>query len=172
MKKLILLAIKIIPLFTLYKGLTGGEVRLKSIFNLGKTFFTQYEIKEITNNVITFYQENNDQLPDPSDFSNYINNMYSNHYSIITRQVFGKSSSDLSKDLWDTPYALKINDYDGTVKIISAGQDTILDTKDDISFGFEISVPSNLQEEEEKIDYNSESLTDDEYNEINYEPEN
>jgi hypothetical protein len=137
-KKLFLLFIKILPIITIYKGVTSGGKNLGPILNVGKVAFTQYEIKLVTNEVINYYKENNGDLINPEDFPIFLQDKYFNHYAKIARQLFSDDGENLGKDIWNTDFILDIQEDGALVLVKSAGPDKMNNTKDDIALDFRI----------------------------------
>ncbi len=132
MKKLILILIKLIPLYTLYRGVLGGKNRLGPVLNIGKTIFTQYEMKKMMGTLIVHYKESQGELILGPKLSSFLNENFSDQYSGQVRSLVGNNSEDLSVDIWNSKYTT-VFDYDSEDYILkSAGPDQELDTKDDI----------------------------------------
>ncbi len=177
MKKLIIFLIKIIPLYTLYRGLTGGGTRLKPMVNIGKVIFTQYELKGITDLVIQNYKDSQGKIALGQEFSTLINENYIGQYSTLVREMLGQDAKNISRDVWETPYTLNLDPGTRTVTIFSAGPDLIAESKDDVTMSFNISGSGDLsqtkassqmgQEREERVTDQKQS----EYEEETYNAE-
>ncbi len=162
-KKLFVLCIKLLPIITLYKGLTSGGRNLGPIFNVGKVAFTQYEIKLVTNEVIKHYKENSGELIHPDDFTIFLQQKFFNNYSKIARQIFSDDSNNLGKDIWGTDFKMQIKEDGALVLIKSAGPDQKIDTKDDITVDFRIRSKGSITNRSKIALHAHEAETDDYY---------
>lgn len=139
MRKLFGIIIKILPLLTLYKGVTSGGARLGPFVDTIKVALTQYEVGQITKLTYDEFALSG-KLPDSVRFSEFITNNFYGQYSVLAREIKGDKAHDLSLDIWGNPYQLYVNQNIGQVKVFSAGPDGVLSNKDDVSmdFSFEI----------------------------------
>lgn len=136
--KILRFAIKILPIITLYKGITSGGARMKPMLDMVKTTLTQYEVAEITKLVVADYKNSNGLLVDPSDFSSFVMDNFHSQYSVVAREIAGDKNHNMSRDIWGVPFKLIPNSDVTNVAITSAGPDKSLYTKDDISVDFNI----------------------------------
>lgn len=138
MKKIILIAIKIIPLFTLYKAFFGGQNKLESIMNIGKSMFTQYEAQKMMGIIVRHYKENQGDLIQQPRFKNFINSNFADQYSVQVRNFFSLDTEDFSTDIWSGSYKVHLDTEAEYYNFVSPGPDSVSDTKDDIRMGFKI----------------------------------
>ncbi|MBL7664105.1 MAG: hypothetical protein JNM93_03140 [Bacteriovoracaceae bacterium] len=153
--RLLRLAIKILPLITIYKGITSGGARLKPFIDMGKVALTQYEVAEITKLVVSDYKSSNGLLVSPQDFSYFVKDQFNSQYSILAREIRGDRSHNMSVDIWGNAFMLMPNSDVSNVKIVSSGPDLTYDTKDDIAMDFNINRrgPASANNEMEQNDY-------------------
>lgn len=138
MKKLILILIKLIPLYTLYRGVLGGKNRLGPILNIGKTIFTQYEIKKMMSTLVVHYQDSEGDLIRGRKLPGFLNQNFADEYSVQIRSLLGNDPDDLSVDIWQNNYIAKF-DFDSENYILkSLGPDLEDGTKDDIEMAINI----------------------------------
>ncbi len=145
MGRLIRLAIKILPLITLYKGITSGGARMKPLLDMVKVTLTQYEVAEVTKLVVHDYKESNGLLVAPSDFQAFVQDKFHSQYSVVARELTGDKNHNLSRDIWGIPFTMIPNQDVTNIKITSAGPDKKLGSKDDISVDFNIKRNPNSQ---------------------------
>lgn len=131
MRKLFGLIIKILPLITLYKGITSGGARLGPVLETVRVALTQYEVGQVTKLVVEDYNLSGGQLIKPHEFSDFILDNFHSQYSVLARELKGDKNHDHSQDIWGHPF--KLISKGGMVKIVSAGPDGVIDTKDDIA---------------------------------------
>jgi hypothetical protein len=150
MKKILLFAIKIIPLITIYKGVTSGGNKLKPLLNLGKIIVTQYELKNITKIISNSYRENKGVLMNEREFPKFLNENHANEYSVIARKFISESDPDLSKDVWMMPFKLKKYIETNTAVISSNGQDKKYGTKDDIKMTLNVNLSREVKKKKKR----------------------
>ena len=138
MKKLIIFALKILPLITIYKGLTSGGKKFSPVFDIAKVAFTKYELSLIAKEVINDYKEKNGDLIAPNRLNLLIQDRYYNNYSKYMRMVFNHDSEDFTYDLWDSEYHMDLTNQGTLVVMRSPGPDGELDTRDDIAIDFRV----------------------------------
>jgi hypothetical protein len=131
MRKIFGLIIKILPLITLYKGVTSGGARLGPLLDTVKVALTQYEVGQVTKLVVQDYSLSGGQLVKPYEFSEFILDNFHSQYSVLARELKGDKKHDHSQDIWGHPFLLL--NKGGMVKIVSAGPDGVIETKDDIT---------------------------------------
>lgn len=137
MKKLILILIKIIPLVTIYHGLSKGGVKFRPMVNIGKVIFTQYEIKKITSLVIQDYKDSKGRITQNNELSKLINDHLTGEYSVLIRQMLGHEER-FDVDIWGMSYKVSFDEKTRDVSIYSAGPDKKYETKDDVKLSFHI----------------------------------
>lgn len=140
MKKIFGLLIKILPLLTIYKGLSSGGARLGPFIDTAKVALTQYEVAQITKLTYEDYAYKN-KVVSSSEFSQFIKDKYHNQYSVLARELTGDKEHDHSKDIWGQDFQLILNQNIGQVRIASAGPDGIIQNKDDIGVDFPVETP-------------------------------
>jgi hypothetical protein len=140
MMKLVKFALKLLPIITLYKGLSSGGAKLGPVIDMVGISLTQYEVKKIT--LLTMQDaQKNGGLVHPDTFSDFIKDNYYNNYMSMIRRAMGRDGWDLSTDLWGKKYKMQSN-YNATVIFIkSAGPDKQYNTKDDIGLDFSYNAP-------------------------------
>jgi hypothetical protein len=168
MKKLLSLALKILPLFTLYKAVTSGSKSMKPLFNLGGVVISQYEIGNITKLVAKDYQDTKGNLITSEQFPQFINESYADQYSVIARQFTGADDSDLSLDIWEVPFQLEHQPAKGDVYIKSSGPDKTWETKDDIQISFQVR-PSGGDDSSSSRDLAAQQINNEEYDEEGFD---
>lgn len=137
MRKLIGIILKILPLITIWQGLTSGGARLKPFIDTIKVTLTQYEVMEITKLVVKDFEAENKPMP-PAEFADFLQNNFHSQYSVLAREIKGDRKHDLSRDIWGSPFQLILNEDMTNVKIASAGPDGKISNKDDIAADFTI----------------------------------
>lgn len=137
MKKLIIVIIKMLPLFMLYRGAMKGHNRIEPLINIGKVMLSQYEIKTITDLVVENYKATKGKLISQQKFSEFLRKNYHHDYTMLARKVLMKGI-DYSLDVWLVPFQINIKRTSGEVTIFSAGPDQKGFTKDDIKLSFTI----------------------------------
>lgn len=138
MKKLILILIKLIPLYTIYRGAMGGKNRLGPILNIGKTAFTQYEMKKMMNVLIKHYQESEGDLIRGDRVGNFLNKFHRDQYSAQVRSLVGNNPNDFSLDIWKSSYSAEFEFGTENYILNSPGPDLTKNTKDDIEITINI----------------------------------
>lgn len=141
MKKLISWAIKIIPLITIWQGVTSGGARLGPFVDTAKVALTQYEVAQITKAVFTDTVANKGKVISPKEFPDFIRANFHNQYSVLAREITGDKEHDHSIDIWGEHFKLIHDENIGMVKIASAGPDGILLNKDDVATEFSLGMP-------------------------------
>lgn len=140
MKKFFGLLLKILPLLTIYKGLSSGGARLGPFIDTAKVALTQYEVAQITKLTYEDYAHKN-KVVSSSEFPQFIKDRYHNQYSVLARELTGDKEHDHSKDIWGQDFQLILNQNIGQVRIASAGPDGIIQNKDDIGVDFPVEMP-------------------------------
>lgn len=137
--KILMFAIKLIPVITIVHGFVSSGVRVGSLVDTAKVAMTQYELAQIS--IVLAKPEHVKMAPER--FSDFVREQYYGQYSVLARQVFGKSSeTDVAIDLWGKPFQLVPIKGTGDIKIVSAGPDGKVHTKDDLVV--EISGPAPI----------------------------
>lgn len=122
-------AIKLIPVITIVHGFVSSGVRVGSLVDTAKVAMTQYELAQIS--IVLAKPEHVKMAPER--FSEFVREQYYSQYSVLARQVFGKSSeTDVAIDLWGKPFQLIPIKGTGDIKIVSSGPDGKVHTKDDL----------------------------------------
>lgn len=137
MNRLITLAIKLIPIITLIKGISSGSNKLIPLLNLGKIAMTQYELKIMASLVIKNIEETNRVLA-PEKFAPFLQNNMQSEYAVIARDFTNNKNKELNFDLWGTEYKLYPNTQTSFITLVSAGQDRKYNTKDDIKIPIDV----------------------------------
>lgn len=148
-KKWIMWLLKLLPLFTLYKGLTSGSKGVGPLLNLVGVVSTKHDIGKIANLVIENYNDTNGQVVSPERFANFIAKNYENPYTSITRRIIG-DHKNFGQDVWGKPFRLSYDEYSGEIDIRSFGPDSELKTNDDISVSFKVT-PVNQQQNAQNV---------------------
>ncbi len=139
MRKLFGILIKILPLLTLYKGITSGGARLGPFVDTIKVALTQYEVGQITKHTYEDFAQSG-KVPEPQNFSQFIKDEFHSQYSVLARELNGDKGHDHSMDIWGNPYQLHVNQNIGQIKVFSAGPDGIPSNKDDVLMDFSYEV--------------------------------
>lgn len=139
MRKIFGILIKILPLLTLYKGITSGGARLGPFVDTIKVALTQYEVGQITKLTYADFAQSS-KTPDPQKFSHFIRENFHDQYSVLAREIKGDKSHDHTLDIWGNPFQLYVNQNIGQVKVSSSGPDGIASNKDDIAMDFSFEV--------------------------------
>lgn len=140
MKTLIRFLIKIIPIITLWQGLTNGSTRIGPLKDAIKVSLTQYEVIEISKTLTALLKDRTLQIN--SDFADFINSYYHNQYSILAREYLGQKDHQLDQDIWGQKIIIFYHKDQGQLIISSNGPDKMSQTKDDISFAINIQTNS------------------------------
>ncbi|MCM2348949.1 MAG: hypothetical protein NDI69_02940 [Bacteriovoracaceae bacterium] len=140
MKKFFSILIKILPLLTLYKGITSGGARLGPFVDTIKVALTQYEVGQITKLTYDDYGRNR-KIVSSVEFPQFIKDNFHSQYSVLAREINGDKGHDHSKDIWGNGFQLILNQNIGQARIASAGPDGIISNKDDIGFDFSVDIP-------------------------------
>lgn len=140
MKKFFSILIKILPLLTLYKGITSGGARLGPFVDTIKVALTQYEVGQITKLTYDDYGRNR-KIVSSVEFPQFIKDNFHSQYSVLAREISGDKEHDHSKDIWGHEFQLILNQNIGQARIASAGPDGIISNKDDIGFDFSVDIP-------------------------------
>lgn len=140
MKKFFSILIKILPLLTLYKGISSGGARLGPFVDTIKVALTQYEVGQITKLTYDDYGRNS-KVVSSSEFPQFVKDNFHSQYSVLAREITGDKGHDHSKDIWGHEFQLIVNQNIGQVRIASAGPDGIISNKDDIGFDFSVDIP-------------------------------
>ncbi len=138
MKKILMFCIKILPLITLYKGITSGSDKFGPMLNIGKVAFTQYEVVQMAKMVGKDYSSSRGELIHPDDFPSFIIQNYHNQYSDLVREMMADNDKNISYDLWGNQFKLILSEETSEVLVGSAGKDKTWDSTDDIKLGFKI----------------------------------
>ena len=133
MMKYIMFAIKMIPVITILQGLISGGSRMGPLVDTAKVAITEYEVAQISNAVVKF----KGQKVTPDKFSNFIREHYYSQYSVLARELNGDSEHDHAIDIWGKPFQLIPIEGSGSVNVVSAGPDGLIDTKDDLTVTIE-----------------------------------
>lgn len=139
MRKLFGILIKILPLLTLYKGITSGGARLGPFVDTIKVALTQYEVGQIAKVTYENYLQNGN-APDAQKFSDFIRANFHSQYSVLARELKGDKEHDHAVDIWGNPYQLYVNQNIGQVKIFSSGPDGVPSNIDDVAMDFSIEI--------------------------------
>lgn len=139
MKKLFGILIKILPLLTLYKGITSGGARLGPFVDTIKVALTQYEVGQITKLTYEDFAQSG-KVPEAQNFSQFIKDNFYNQYSVLARELNGDKNHDHSLDIWGNPYLLNVNQNIGHIKVFSPGPDGVPSNKDDVLMDFSYEV--------------------------------
>ncbi len=143
MKKVFSWLIKIIPLITIWQGLTSGGARLNPFLDTAKVALTQYEVIQIVKLVSEDVQNNDGKVISPKEFPDFVRDQFHSQYSVLAREITGNKKHDHAIDIWGKNFELLVNDDISHVKIASPGPDRILSSKDDIAADFKINRPSS-----------------------------
>jgi hypothetical protein len=144
MMKLVKFALKLLPIITLYKGVTSGHAKLGPMLDIVGVSITQFEVKKITKLTMEDAQRNGG-LVHPQTFRDFIRDNFYNNYTSLVRRAIGKDGWDLSVDLWGSAYMMQPNSDATVIYIRSAGPDKKYNSKDDISINFQYSAPKKPQ---------------------------
>lgn len=141
--KILSWAIKIIPIITIYQGVTSGGAQIGPFLDTAKVALTQYEVAKITNLVIEDINATNGKVISPLEFSNFLKDTFHDQYSVLAREIKGDKTHDLSKDIWGLPFEILLDEQMNRVRISSSGPDGKIDNKDDVlvDFDFEFQKP-------------------------------
>lgn len=140
MKKIFGIIIKILPLLTLYKGITSGGARMGPFVDTIKVALTQYEVGQITKLTYEDYGRNS-KVVSSGEFSQFVKAHFYSQYSVLAREISGDKQHDHSMDIWGNPFQITINSHIGQVRVASAGPDGVMSSKDDIGLDFSIDLP-------------------------------
>lgn len=138
MKKIILLFFKILPLLTIYQGISSGGARLNPYVDTLKVALTQYEVAQILKLVFDDFEKTNGPVIAPKEFSSFLSEKYHNQYSVLARELSGLDSQDQTVDIWGQSFQLIVNSDVTLVKVSSAGPDKTISNKDDVCSEFTI----------------------------------
>lgn len=141
MKKLFSILLKLIPIVTLYHGITSGGARIDPFLQTMKVMLTQYETTHIANRVIADLKATNGRLVAPELFSEFVRNKYYDQYSVLARELSGDKSHNHAIDIWGTPFFLVVAPDESQVTIASAGPDKKPSTLDDVTVSFPFKEP-------------------------------
>lgn len=161
MKKILGLILKILPIITIWQGVTSGGARMKPFIDTIKVALTQYEVAQITKAYVASLSQNNGQMLDQKKFSEFIQDQVHSQYSVLAREITGDKSHDHAKDIWGKPFQLIVSDDQTQIKIASSGPDGKIKSKDDIGLDFSVqrdyvrkpaSVPQPVREVVEDVE--------------------
>ncbi|MDD4976102.1 MAG: hypothetical protein PHY93_17230 [Bacteriovorax sp.] len=133
MMKYIMFAIKMIPVITILQGLISGGSRMGPLVDTAKVAITQYEVAQISKAVV----ESKGPMVIPDKFSDFIREHYYSQYSVLARELNGDREHDHAIDIWGRPFQLIPIEGSGSVKVVSAGPDGLIDNKDDLTVTIE-----------------------------------
>jgi hypothetical protein len=138
MRRLFGIIFKLLPIITIWQGVSSGGARLGPFMDTFLVALTQYEVAQITRLVIEDYAGNKGKLMAPQEFPDFVKDMYHSQYSVLARQIMGEENHQQNMDIWGKHFHLIINPDATMVKVASAGPDGVISNKDDIVADFTI----------------------------------
>ncbi|MCK6593773.1 MAG: hypothetical protein L6Q33_01120 [Bacteriovoracaceae bacterium] len=136
--------IKLLPVLTILHGFLGSGSRFGSLLDTLKVALTQYELSNITKLYVEEAGDIGKESFNPQRFIAFVNDNYHNQYSVFARDFVGSENSELSFDIWGTPFQLELVATKSKLKIYSAGPDKKIKNKDDISVDIVLDVPPEM----------------------------
>lgn len=128
----IIWVVKLLPILTILHGLFGSGSRMGSLVDTLKVALTQYELSNITKLYVEEAGDFGKDSLNPQRFVSFVNDNYHNQYSIFARDFVGAENTELSFDIWGTPFQIEHVVKKSKLKIFSAGPDKTLRSKDDV----------------------------------------